>query len=510
MWKTVVFDLDGTLTDSGEGIKKSILYALEKMGREPLPDEALNAFVGPPLPDSFRQFAHLEGADVDEAVRLYRERYFDIGIFENEVYPGIENCLKTLKEAGFRLAVASSKPQVMVYQVLEHFGLDGYFDVIVGSELDGTRVKKHEVIEEALARLSVTDRSEVVYVGDRKFDVNGARQTGLEVIGVLYGYGSYQEMLEHGPDYLAADPDMVLDIIMEKLVHAYHKPVPGQDYVPVGESKWKSIWRVLYPILIDLVIVNGISLLAIPVILVGEVFGHNLSTERELYNIFMVTGLIGDVILIFLGRWLLKLDEARRLTRPIPQGRLEQKWHGIREWLPRALFFIIFFIATAEVANILIDMSGIWAIDPAYQAATRSIFDTNLIIQVMEVGFVGPIAEEMIFRGLVFRRIRDYRGPKTAILLSAALFGLYHGNVTQGIFAFALGVVMAWAYEESGDIRMSVMMHVANNLLATALTAFANEAFFSTPYYVVNVTVLAVMCGMILWYRRRNRRKAAA
>ena len=167
MYKAIMFDLDGTLTESGEGITKSVQYALEKIGR-PEPDlEKLKVFVGPPLLDQFMKYADTDEETARQAVAFYRERYGVTGIYENSVYPGIPELLEELRRKGYLLAVASSKPENYVNQVLDYFHLSGYFDVIVGSEMNGNRTRKAQVIEETLERLKLSGhRNQVLMVGD--------------------------------------------------------------------------------------------------------------------------------------------------------------------------------------------------------------------------------------------------------------------------------------------------------------------------------------------------------
>ncbi len=200
MYKAILFDLDGTLTESGEGITKSVQYALEKLGKPVPPLEELRVFVGPPLMEQFMKYADLDEEGARLAVKYYRERYSTVGIFENRPYPGVEEMLAELRAKGYSLAVASSKPERFVLQILEHFQLSDYFDEIVGSEMDGRRTSKTEVIEEALARLNLSEhREQVVMVGDKEHDVLGARACKIPCIAVSYGYGTEEELLEAKP-----------------------------------------------------------------------------------------------------------------------------------------------------------------------------------------------------------------------------------------------------------------------------------------------------------------------
>ena len=204
MSQVILFDLDGTLTESGEGIMKSVQYALEKLGIIEENPEKLLQYVGPPLKDSFMEFHGLSEEQAEQGIGYYRERYTQTGMFENRLYPQIPELMEVLKINDKILGVASSKPEVFVKQILERFGIAQYFQVIVGSELDGTRARKEEVIEEALARLHMqTERDKILMVGDRSQDVDGARSCGLQCIGVAYGYGTREELEQAGAVYIA-------------------------------------------------------------------------------------------------------------------------------------------------------------------------------------------------------------------------------------------------------------------------------------------------------------------
>ena len=210
MFETYLFDLDGTLTDSGRGIMNAVRYALDKMGEDIPAENELRKFVGPPLEESFGKIAGLSDDRIAEAVRLYREYYFDKGYLENDVYDGIKDMLDRLKAQGRQLAVATSKNEAVTLKVLEHFGLDEYFECVAGALLDGTRKNKDEVIACALERCGAKDRSKVIMVGDRMHDIEGARKLGIECIAVMFGYGSREEFEEHRAAFIADTPDDIL------------------------------------------------------------------------------------------------------------------------------------------------------------------------------------------------------------------------------------------------------------------------------------------------------------
>ena len=202
--KTIFFDLDGTLTDPKLGITRSIQYALERLGREVPHQDTLTWCIGPPLHASFVKL--LGDIDLaDRALLLYRERFGEVGMFENAVYAGIEATLASLADGSRRLFVATSKAHVYATRIIAHFGLDSYFEHVFGAELDGTRVDKTELLKYAIETAGINP-AEALMIGDRSDDIVGARNNGLRAIGVLYGYGSRDELIEAGAHGLCASP----------------------------------------------------------------------------------------------------------------------------------------------------------------------------------------------------------------------------------------------------------------------------------------------------------------
>jgi phosphoglycolate phosphatase len=208
----IYFDLDGTLTDPKPGITRSIQYAMQKLDLPVPSQDELTWCIGPPLRDSF---VKLLGGDsrADLAVTLYRERFGDVGLYENAVYPDIEHILTALKQSHGRLFVATSKARVFAERIIDHFGLGGYFEHVFGAELDGTRVHKSDLLAYALDKTGV-DPSRALMIGDRSHDMIGARNNGMDALGVLYGYGSREELIEAGASHVCASPRAVLEHIM--------------------------------------------------------------------------------------------------------------------------------------------------------------------------------------------------------------------------------------------------------------------------------------------------------
>lgn len=214
MYQTLLFDLDGTLTDPAQGITNSFIYALKYFGIEIPSYEKLCTYIGPPLPETFKIEYGFDEEKTKLAVKKYREYFTDKGLFENAVYPGIPEVLTELKKRGKNLLVATSKPEEYSIKILEHFNLAKYFDFICGCLMDETRSTKSEVIEYALQQVKISpeNKNTVLMIGDRKHDIIGAKQNNIKSCGVLFGYGSEKELKEAGANYLISSPAELLNI----------------------------------------------------------------------------------------------------------------------------------------------------------------------------------------------------------------------------------------------------------------------------------------------------------
>lgn len=215
MKKYILFDLDGTVTDPMLGITKSVQYALNKFDINIKNLQELCKFIGPPLKESFMEYYNFSNEEAEKAIIHYREYFSSKGIYENFVYENFEKILSSLKQKDKTLIIATSKPTVFAEKILEHFNLTKYFDFICGSNLDGTRTKKADVIKYILDKHNIYNHSEVIMVGDRKYDVHGAKEVGIDCIGVLYGYGTYEELYNSGADYIVKDIDELSKLIID-------------------------------------------------------------------------------------------------------------------------------------------------------------------------------------------------------------------------------------------------------------------------------------------------------
>ena len=219
MYQYFIFDFDGTVVDTGEGILKSLQFAFEDNGR-PVPDlSELTKFIGPPIHFSFVNYYDVPEEEVQTYIRSYRKRYREKGIYECHLYDGMPETLKELKRRGAKLGIASSKPEHLIFDVANHLGITELFDAVSGTLFDDSNHSgKADLILRAMEMLGATDKSEVLMIGDRLYDIDGAKDAGVDSCGVLFGYGSREEFIEHGADHIIAKAEELIDFISPQYV----------------------------------------------------------------------------------------------------------------------------------------------------------------------------------------------------------------------------------------------------------------------------------------------------
>lgn len=530
MSQVILFDLDGTLTESGEGIINCVQYALEKLGKKEEHPENLQCFIGPPLKEQFMKYAGLSEKEGEKAVVYYRERYTTTGIFENRLYPKIPELLELLKINNKILAVASSKPEVYVKQILEHFQIADYFTAIVGSELDGRRTEKAEVIEEALRRMHLEEeRDKVLMVGDRSQDVQGAISCGLQCIGVAYGYGSREELEKAGAVYIAdsvedlgilASPndeettenvESVRNIIPDReKVKKYEipetrklekeekeMPEPAKKKEKFRYSTAGQIWRLIYPFLIH----YGATLLAtIALYLVYLIQAGGLqetaSAGQRLINSTLYVTLIGDLTAAIILYLFYRKDQMHRKEGFSGTGKAFV-------WAPPVIWFsvIILAIATGQFLNDLINGLHLNDLFTGYSEVSEQAFSGQPVgLMILVVGIIGPICEELMFRGIVFHRLKDWVKPQAAIVISALLFGIYHGNVVQFFYATCMGVMLAIIYDKTGTLWISIVAHIAANLWSLFGSSFWSSLWQQIPAGMLCSIMIEILLCVIPTY----------
>lgn len=214
-YNAILFDLDGTLSDSFEGITRSVEYALHRMGYNVESRKSLRKFIGPPLKTSFNEFYNMSGDTLNQAISFYRHRYKDLGWKENELYPNTEEMLKKLYDKGYKLFTASSKPKVFVEKILQHFNIDKYFTDIGGADLNDGLQEKDEIIEYIMKNNNL-DHKKTIMIGDRLFDGQGALNNNISFIGVLYGFGDYEELSKYPNLLLAETTTQIADFLCDE------------------------------------------------------------------------------------------------------------------------------------------------------------------------------------------------------------------------------------------------------------------------------------------------------
>ena len=504
MWNTVLFDLDGTLSDSAPGITRCVQYALEKeFGIIRKPEELIE-FVGPPLKEQFMLYTGCNDEMGERAVDRYRERYRPVGIFENSLYPGIPELLLQLRNEGFRIALSSSKPEEFCHQILETFEIAQYFDVVCGSDMEGRHTDKAEVVEEVLHRLGMENRrEEVVLVGDRKYDIIGGKQRGVGTIGVSYGYGSREELELEWPDCIVDTVTELRNVLIGQARAGRRNE--NSAGTPAGRAERKrsdggsvyKVWRIVYPMLLHFAVVNLTAIL-----FSGFYVLFRIITDDSLLDVgaaiqsqmLLLTGL-GDAILIPIAWLFFREDEKKRISKGFRERILVQNTFNISE----IVSVTIMVIGISCLLNLLIAFLPVN--DAEYQEIAEEMFKHNgIVIQLVVIGILAPVSEELIFRGLIFRRIRDYAGFMWAAVVSGLFFGIYHGNLTQGIFALGMGMLFAAIYEHYGTLWASIAAHMANNIFATLENNLLDKIDVPDFAYLIFVIVIGA-AGIALMYR---------
>lgn len=498
MKKYLLFDLDGTLTDPKVGICTCVQYALASLGIEEPDLDKLEPFIGPPLKDSFIRFYNLTEEQADAAVAKYRERFQDQGIFENKLYEGIAQMLPVLMSKGMFLAVASSKPTVYVERILEHFNIKRFFKVVVGSELDGTRSDKEEVVEEALRQLfgdQPVDREQVYMIGDRSYDVEGARKAGVESIGVTYGYGGMEELKAAKADYIVRSVEELQKFLLRG-TEEQQKLTPTQ-----------RIWQLFFPLLLFVMVkavgVNIMGLLlqtignTIPVdsfLFIHDEAGKLVALTGNAGTLMQIVGFVAGTVSIWKisRRTLSKAADSMKL--------LHIKGDPVQSYVYLGLATI----GAVLGLNLLLSLSGMVDNSQLYQAVVEDQYSAHILVGLLCYGIVTPFAEEILFRGIIHNCLRRNMKLKPAIIMSSMIFGMYHMNVVQGVYGFLLGCLISYAYEYFGDFRVAVAIHMAANVMAYCLsyTGLAVSGFFCWPVCIAFLVILAV--SLFLLHRQKN------
>lgn len=486
----ILFDLDGTLTDPKVGITTCVQYALASFGIEEPDLEKLTPFIGPPLKESFMEFYGFDEQKAEAAIAKYRERFQDTGIFENQIYDGIPELIRKLKGNRKKLAVASSKPTVFVERILEHFDIRRYFDVVVGSELDGARTDKSEVLKEALRQLYGENpedmekkKQNTLMVGDRKFDVKGAKEMGVVSVAVTYGYGPMDELKIAKPDYIVRSVEELGKLLLR-----------GTEKT-VAEPPLARVWYVLFPALIYYFIREmganiGYFILNFMAFHLPENLVRALIYRDETGSPAGITGngvaLMSALAFLAAGVVTWKFFAKEELEKAKKAGTLR---HALLKTPAAYAGMAVGTLGIALGLNFLYDLTGITGGDAAYQETSTMQYAAALWVGLLLNGILVPVAEELLFRGVLYNRMRKYLKPLPAITLSALCFGIYHQNLVQGSYAFFMGCLIGYLYENFGKFHVPVLVHAISNVSAYLLTVLTAGQNFSPAWW---------QCGLLL------------
>ena len=550
MFSYILFDLDGTLSDPKQGICGSVQYALKSFGIEEPDIDRLEPFIGPPLRDSFMKYYGFTPEQAEEAVAKYRERFSVTGKYENTLYPGIAPLLHDLVRAGAKLAIASSKPTVYVEDILVHFGIRQYFDIVVGSELDGTRDRKEEVVDEALRQLDEkygAKPCEVVMVGDRCFDVEGAKAAGTRSVAVTYGYAQPGELEQAGADIIVRDVEGLRQVLMgstgqNSWQNAGQNTRTGErgQIPPVGSSsryrsnawhsagqssaagtwqnagqeagqnvgqysgmsgsnprydKMRDFWKAIGVsalamgtyYLVSIAISTGVLMLSMIMTPVLDVFG--IGARENTYNLWMnlanALATAGAFAACF-GIWHKQMN-----------FKAKKSIDGL-SLVPMAILAV----ASAVGMNGLLNLIELYRFSPTFQEISEIQFDTPVWLGIISYGILAPLGEEVVFRGVVYGQFKKVMKVPLAIVLSGLAFGLFHGNLVQAVYATVIGILLALVYELYGTLIAPMVFHGIANLfvyIMLDLTSFGGA--FLTPvaciiFLALSAVSVVLMCKL--------------
>ena len=515
MWHTVLFDLDGVLIDPIDGIENSAQYALRAVGKEE-PDLAkLRDFGSEPLRAAFANHAALTEEETDRAVNAYSEYYSARGAFQSRVYPMIPEMLYTMKRSGFKIAAVTSRETQQALRILQQFDLARFFDAVVGVNPGSSPVTKKTLIEQALIALGMQyGRGNVVLVGDRFYDVEGAKEAGISSIGVTYGYGSAQELRESGADYVAENAGELGRLLLK----------PGAAGGKDGSSMTflQRFGQIAVPLLLWFGITNlvaGIGGGIYGVIRFRELILSNPDptaaaqqilealNSADMGKINMILSGVANVVLIPIMFAVYKKDIFRTTGRKTSL-RAEKKpgWFN-------AVITLLMGFSISTVMNVLIALTGIdewmYEMNPSRYDMFASV---PLWIEFIIICLLAPVVEELLFRAVIFRRVRRFSSYIGAAFISAALFGIVHFDVVTGLCAFIIGVFMAMIYEYTQSIFTSMFFHFGFNFYSIAVALMGLDKLSESAagivtivFFVVNIIV---MFATFYVFMRRNRNQA--
>ena len=452
------------------------------------------------------KYYNFTAEQAQEAVEKYRERFSVTGKYENVLYPGMGALLHDLKASGATLAIASSKPTVYVEDILVHFGIREYFDIVVGSELDGRRVHKEEVVAEVLSQLAArgeSDPDKMVMIGDRSFDVEGAKAIGAHCIAVSYGYAQPGELENAGAEIIVRDVEGLRSVLLggtqagnsaqagnstatgsNSLSERYRgsaaktKTKSGQFWSAVGTSALAMFAYYVISLLISSAILTAISV--VYAIGLQELEG---SSYNFWLNVASALSTFGAFIICY-GIWHKKI-----------------RFHSTKEIDKLSIVPMVILAAAIAIGmNGVLTLTELYRFSPTFQRVSEMQFDTPVWLGIISYGILAPLGEEIVFRGVVYGQLRKVLKVPYAVVLSGLAFGLFHGNLVQAVYATVIGCLLALVYEWYGTIAAPMLFHSVANLFVYVMLELLpfGSVFLSVPSCVLFL-VLSAGSLFLLW-----------
>ena len=499
MNKYLLFDLDGTLSDSGPGVTRSAQYALEKFGIKVDDPDDLKFFLGPPLKTSFMEFYGFSEEDAAKAIEYYRERYRPIGIFENSLFPGVKHMLKTLKRHGCKLAVASSKPEDMVHTVLKTFGVEKCFDVIVGAIESEGLIEKDAVIDKALHLLfqnGEIDYDNTVMIGDRKFDIEGAKKHGLTSVGLVHDVTFLEELKAAGADYIVFSAKELEKLLLRDNEYRFL----SSNMTIVSKTRTglvDVVYDILYPVLIYFC---GSAFLR----LAGfSMVGMNNSYVRA--GVFLIMSIV--MFYLFGYRDLVAARYSYRFRNANNMRGADPIYRKNLLGVLTLICLILIAVGYAFGTNILFSLTSFVRSSEGFNKVSQVQNSISLTGGLFLYGVCSPLAEELVFRGIVYNRTKRHFSVIVSIIITSLLFGAYHGNIVQGTYAFFAALILTIIYEKSGSLFWSILTHGIMNVIGFALSSFIKlYAVICNPLAcVIFYIILAFSLYGAYYFEKRNR-----
>ncbi len=470
MYRYILFDLDGTLSDPKVGICTSFQYALSKLGIDEPDIDKLEPVIGPPLKESFANMYNLGEEEIQQGITYYRERYSDVGKFENEIYPGIPELLRDLKKKDRVVAVSSSKPTVYVEEILEHFGIREYFDYVVGALLDGTRDKKEDIINETIRQMfdgAEPDYDEIVMVGDRKYDIEAAINVGISNIGVTYGYGSREELEEAGATKIVNTVEGLRSLLLIPM--GFSKPAPAIDLTGEGENPRKAKSpEELKAMSKDISRKSFANTWGF----VGPALMYWLGSSAFFYGLVFLTGLffknkaeypeVLTVILFGLGHLiacLFVMKDFKSVAKHIKENAVTE---------PDFKFAIPAFFAELILAVAFGSFHKISAL--MQESAEEPAYVPPFVISLIVFGIMVPVASNFVFSGICYHRASKFMKGTIPMLFTIIICSFVMGKISgTGLGLALLMGISIFIADKMGKYIYSLASFVISAFVMTAV-----------------------------------------